>query len=77
MFNARTVKAARGLLDWSQSDLAKNAGIGRSAVYDFEGERRAMPAATEEKIRRALEAAGIEFTNGRGVGVRLRHKGRK
>lgn len=76
MFNSKTARAARALLDWSQSDLAKAAGLGLSTIVDFEKERRAMPAATEATIQRALEAAGIEFTNGAAPGVRLR-KGRK
>ncbi len=33
-------------------------------------------AETGEKIRRALEKAGIEFTNGDGLGVRLKKKRR-
>jgi transcriptional regulator with XRE-family HTH domain len=71
MFSPKTARAARALLGWSQSDLAKAAGIGLSTVVDFEKERRAMPAETETKMARALEAAGIEFQNGGSPGVRL------
>ena len=66
--------AARGLLDWSQQELADAASVGLSTVRDFEKGRRAPLAANLAAIRAALEAAGVEFIaeNGGGPGVRLR-----
>jgi transcriptional regulator with XRE-family HTH domain len=68
-------RAARSLLEWSQDQLAKNAGVGRSTVRDFEKGRRVPLFENLVAIRRALEGAGVEFIpaiSGAGVGVRLR-----
>jgi ribosome-binding protein aMBF1 (putative translation factor) len=65
-------RAARGWLAWSQEELAKRAKVGLSTVKDFEGRRRTPIANNLAAMRRALEAAGIEFTNGDVPGVRLK-----
>ena len=68
-------RAARGLVAWSQDQLAKHAGVGNSTVRDFEKGRRAPLDDNLSAIRRALEDAGVEFIpakGGKGVGVRLR-----
>jgi transcriptional regulator with XRE-family HTH domain len=67
-------RAARGLLDWSQLDLAKQAGVGIVTVRQLEAGTHEPRRATLDVVRRALEAAGIEFIdeNGGGAGVRLR-----
>lgn len=67
-------RAARGLLNWSQDRLAREAGISLSTIRDFElGKRKPMPA-NARAIRQSLEAAGVELIdeNGGGVGARLR-----
>lgn len=72
MMNAAQSRAARALLDWTQPRLAEAAGIGLSTVVDFEKERRAVSAEAVGKMAAALQAAGIEFTNGgKPGGVRL------
>jgi transcriptional regulator with XRE-family HTH domain len=69
------VRAARALLEWSQSDLAAAAKIALPTVKRFEtGVRTPIPV-VKEAIVRALEDAGIEFIpakSGKGVGVRLK-----
>lgn len=72
--NAAQSRAARGLLQLSQGDLAKAAGVGLSTVVDFELSRRAVSEKAIVAIRSALEAAGVIFVeeNGEGPGVRLR-----
>jgi DNA-binding transcriptional regulator YiaG len=69
-------RAGRALLEMTQPQLAKLAGLGLSTVVDFEKERRQVSAAAVEMIRRALRRAGIEFIdeNGGGPGVRLRKR---
>jgi transcriptional regulator with XRE-family HTH domain len=69
-------RAARGWLGWSQQELADRARIGLSTLRDFEGRRRKPIANNLDAIRRALEAAGIEFTDGDVPGVRSRKKKR-
>ena len=55
-------RAARGWLDISQSDLAKDAGVSLSTVRDFEKGRRVPIGNNLNAMRSALEQRGIEFT---------------
>jgi transcriptional regulator with XRE-family HTH domain len=69
------LRAARGLLGWSQTDLAFRAKLSLPTVKRVEG--GFGPRVSDEaraKLRHALEAAGVEFLeeNGRGAGVRFR-----
>jgi CTP:molybdopterin cytidylyltransferase MocA len=68
-------RAARALLDCNQIHLASRASLGLSTVVDFERARRPVSAEAVSAMRRALEAAGVEFTNGDQPGVRMK-KGR-
>ena len=74
MITPEECRAARGLLDWSQADLAEKAAVGIVTVRQFEAGAHAPRRATMDVIRRAFEAAGVEFIdkNGGGSGVRLR-----
>ena len=67
-------RAARALLDWSQDRLAAEAEVGRATVGDFERGARRPIRLSLKAMRRALEAAGIEFlwTESGGEGVLLR-----
>ena len=71
---AGQLRAARGLLGWSQQDLADRGGMGRTTIADFESGKRTPYARTIGEMRSALEQAGVEFIaeNGGGPGVRLR-----
>jgi ribosome-binding protein aMBF1 (putative translation factor) len=64
---------ARAALDWSTTDLARAANVGVNSVNRFETGRDAR-ISTVEKLRSALEVAGVVFIseNGGGVGVRFR-----
>ena len=68
-------RAARAMLELNQPELARAAGVGLSTVVDFERSRRAVAEPSIAAIRAALEAAGVEFTNGNSPGVRLRARG--
>jgi transcriptional regulator with XRE-family HTH domain len=76
MIEAAQVRAARALIDWSQRKLAEAAGVSLSLVERLETEA-ADHGADEgiDKLRTALEAAGVIFIpkdGGGGIGVRLR-----
>ncbi|MPY74008.1 MAG: helix-turn-helix domain-containing protein [Alphaproteobacteria bacterium] len=66
-------RAARGLLNWTQEQLAALAGVSRSTVRDFENGRHELHRATEAMLVKALEQAGIRLVSDRQeVGIRLR-----
>lgn len=69
-------KAARALLEITQTELADLAKLGLSTVVDFERERRQVSSLAIEAIRGALIKIGVEFIdeNGGGPGVRLRKR---
>ena len=64
-------RAARGLLDWSQAELAARSNLSESTVRDFEKGRRVPSINNLAAIQRVLEAAGVEFIDGNQPGVRL------
>jgi transcriptional regulator with XRE-family HTH domain len=67
-------RAARGLLDITQAELAEKAGVSLRTVISFEASERSPIRATLDVIRRAFETEGVEFIdeNGGGAGVRLK-----
>ncbi|MEO6382398.1 MAG: helix-turn-helix domain-containing protein [Nitrobacter sp.] len=79
MINSAQCRAGRGLLAWSQQQLADVAGIGVVTVHQLEAGTSEPRRATIEVIKRAFENAGVEFIdeNGGGPGVRLRGKPRR
>ena len=70
------IRASRGLLRWTAEDLAREAALGLATIKRAEaaGHETSMTTANDLAVRRALEAAGVEFIdeNGGGAGVRLR-----
>lgn len=64
-------RAARGLLKWTQDDIATKANVSVVTIRNFENEKTVPQRATLDVIQRAFEAAGVEFTNGDRPGVRL------
>jgi predicted transcriptional regulator len=62
------------MLRMEQSDLAARAGVSLETIKRIERKpgKVSAYAATLEAIQRALEAAGVEFTNSDQPGVRLR-----
>ena len=77
MIYASQIRAARGLLDISQTELSKRAGISVATVKRIEAstDNLRMTVQTLLRIQAALEAAGVVFIEGdkqHGPGVRLR-----
>lgn len=75
------IRAGRALLRWSAADLAREAALGVNTIRRAEltEDETSMTAANNLAVRRALEAAGVEFIdeNGGGPGVRLRERTRR
>ncbi|WP_127077120.1 helix-turn-helix domain-containing protein [Rhodomicrobium lacus] len=63
-------RAARGLLDWTQGELARRVGVALRTVQDFENSRRTPLAIVRSSIRQAFEQAGIEFIDNEGLRLR-------
>jgi transcriptional regulator with XRE-family HTH domain len=71
------LRAGRALASLDQAQLAKLADVGINTIRNLEAagsEPLGGYAATHEKVQRALEKVGIEFTNGDAPGVRLRRR---
>jgi transcriptional regulator with XRE-family HTH domain len=62
------------LVNLTVRELADIAGLHRNTISNVETGRYAGDAQTLDALRRALEAAGVEFIdeNGGGAGVRLK-----
>lgn len=72
MIGSAQIRGARGLLGWSQTDLAEAASLSRPTID--RSERAFVSEETMVTIKLALEKAGVIFVdeNGEGPGVRLR-----
>jgi transcriptional regulator with XRE-family HTH domain len=77
MISPAQIRAARSLLGWKQSDLATASDLSLTAMNNIERGASDPRASTLDGIQKALEAAGIEFTNGDAPGVKLRLAKRK
>jgi hypothetical protein len=75
------LRAGRALIRWSAEDLARASAVGLTTIRRAEltDSETSMTAANDLAVRRALEAAGVEFIdeNGGGVGVRFREARRE
>jgi transcriptional regulator with XRE-family HTH domain len=69
MINVAQIRAARGLLKWTQVALAHRAAISAVTLNMIENETVRPREATLEAIRAALEAGGVRFVEENGVGI--------
>ena len=69
--NAAQCRMGRAALNIGVRELAKTAKVSTNTVTRLESGELLKPR-TVEAVQRALEAAGIEFTNGDKPGVRLK-----
>jgi ribosome-binding protein aMBF1 (putative translation factor) len=72
------IRAARSLIRWSAEDLARKSALSVATIRRAElaEVETSMTMANDLAVRRALEAAGVEFIeeNGGGPGVRLQKR---
>ena len=64
------LRMARAAIGWGVRELAEKAGVTANTVTRIENGADAKQS-TIDALQRAVEAAGIEFTNGDQPGVRL------
>ena len=70
IFTSVQCRMARAALGWGVRELARNAKVSIDTVARFErGDE--LKERTIDALQGALEAAGVEFTNGHQPGVRL------
>lgn len=80
VIDAKQIRAARALLEWSQDDLVKRTGLSLTTIRRMEtsdiGPARSSMA-NVAAVQSALEGAGVQFIpeNGGGAGVRLANRG--
>ncbi len=67
MLTIEQIRAARALLDWSQSDLADHADLSQTGIARIENGTNKPNSKTVEKIMGAFDHAGIEFIDTTGV----------
>ena len=75
MISTAQIRAARGLLKWTQATLAHRAAISTVTLNMIENETVRPRETTCAAIKRALEVGGVRFLDvdrdGAGVGVRF------
>jgi hypothetical protein len=75
------IRAGRALLRWTADDLARESALGVNTIRRAElaDGATSLTAANDLAVRRALEAAGVEFIdeNGGDPGVRLKKPPKK
>jgi transcriptional regulator with XRE-family HTH domain len=65
-------RVARALVEWSQPKLAAASHLSLSTIKNFEKGHHLPTVNNLAAMRRALEAAGVEFIDGDRPGVRMR-----
>jgi transcriptional regulator with XRE-family HTH domain len=79
MISIEQIRAARGLLGWSQTQLAEAAERSLPTIKRLERGDSDGPTVSDDvrqAVQKALEKAGVEFIaeNGGGAGVRMKKK---
>lgn len=67
MITVEQSRAARGLLGWTQQDLADASGLSKTAINNFEKKNSDIKVESIKAIYRSFEAMGIVFLGENGV----------
>ena len=67
MIGAEQIRAARAHLKWSQDMMAANTGLSATTIRNLESGDMSPRLSTMDIIRKVVEAAGLEFTDGNGI----------
>jgi predicted transcriptional regulator len=76
IISGRHVRAARGLLGWTQEEVSKKAKVALGTIRRMENFSGPVRARTETlgRVVACLEKAGVEFLDDGRPGVRLKEK---
>jgi DNA-binding XRE family transcriptional regulator len=77
MITRAQIRAARALIDWTQSDLAQASGVSQVAIKNLERGATDPRVSTINNIQAAFDQAGVIFLDAGdirigGVGVRIK-----
>lgn len=67
MITINQCRAARGLLDWTQQDLADASGLSKTAINNFEKGHSDIKMESLRAVSMAFESADIEFLDENGL----------
>lgn len=67
MITIEQCRGARGLVGWTQQDLAEASGLSKTAINNFEKGHSDIKAESLRAIRMAFESADIEFIGTEGI----------
>jgi transcriptional regulator with XRE-family HTH domain len=67
MITVEQCRAARGLLGWTQGDLAQACGLSKTAINNFEKGNSDIKQVSLDAVQRAFEKERIEFLEGNGL----------
>lgn len=67
MIEARQIRAARALVNWSQERLSELSGVARTTIKNIETGQTAPRLDTAATIQQTFEDHGVEFIPGSGV----------
>jgi len=74
ILSGKHIRAARGLVGWTQRELARRANVGLGTIRRMEDADGPVSARTENiiSVTVALQKAGVEFLNDDRPGVRMK-----
>ena len=67
MMSSAQVRAAGGLLNWTQSELANRCSLTKATIANIENEKHHLTSKTANKIHQAFKNAKVEFLVNDGI----------
>ena len=67
IMSSAQVRAARGLLNWTQSELANRCSLTKATIANIENEKHHLTSKTANKIHQAFKNAKVEFLVNDGI----------
>ncbi len=67
MISSAQVRAARGLLNWTQYELADKCNLTKATIANIENDKHHLTSKTANKIHQAFRNAKVEFLINDGI----------